>query len=71
MNFVSLHGTQANIISEIKSHRKTFFLLGGKISKIYKFELGESGRSFIMIDKKSGSPKKYPRKAGTPSRNPL
>ena len=32
MNFVSLHGTQANIISEIKSHRKTFFLLGGKMN---------------------------------------
>lgn len=56
---------------EVEQAKSAVFLLGGKISKIYKFELGESGRSFIMIDKKSGSPKKYPRKAGTPSKNPL
>ena len=29
MNFVSLHGTCSNVITEIKSHAKTFFLLGG------------------------------------------
>ena len=50
---------------------KSIFLLGGKISDIKKFELGESGRAFVIIDKVSGTPKKYPRKAGTPSKDPL
>ena len=30
--FVSLHGKKANIVRNIKTHRKTFFLLGGDIS---------------------------------------
>ena len=28
-------------------------------------------RSFIIIDKKKSTPKAYPRKAGTPSKEPL
>ena len=31
MHFVSLHGVESNIVSEVKHHSKTFFLLGGKI----------------------------------------
>ena len=56
---------------EIELAKKAVFLLGGKVSKVDKFELRSSGRSFVVIDKKGGSPKKYPRKAGTPSKNPL
>lgn len=32
MHFVSLHGTAANIIRNVCTHRKTFFLLGGDIT---------------------------------------
>lgn len=56
---------------EVAASKSSVFLLGGKISDIKKFELGESGRAFVIIDKVSGTPKKYPRKAGTPSKNPL
>lgn len=56
---------------EVAASRSSVFLLGGKISDIKKFELGESGRAFVIIDKVSGTPKKYPRKAGTPSKDPL
>jgi len=31
-HFISLHGTDANIIRNICSHEKTFFLLGGKVT---------------------------------------
>lgn len=56
---------------EVAASKSSIFLLGGKISEIKKFELGESGRAFVIIDKVSGTPKKYPRKAGTPSKDPL
>lgn len=56
---------------EVAASKSSIFLLGGKVSDIKKFELGESGRAFVIIDKVSGTPKKYPRKAGTPSKDPL
>ena len=56
---------------EVAASKSAVFLLGGKISSIVKFELGESGRSFVVIDKVSGTSKEYPRKAGTPSKKPL
>ena len=59
------------IDEEVNACKSAVFLLGGKIKDIVKFELGESGRSFIIIDKVNGTPKTYPRKAGTPSKKPL
>lgn len=59
------------IEEEVVNSKSAVFLLGGKINDTVKFELGESGRSFIIIDKVKGTPKTYPRKAGTPSKKPL
>ena len=59
------------VAEEIDNSKSAVFLLGGKIKDTVKFELGESGRSFIIIDKVNGTPKTYPRKAGTPSKKPL
>lgn len=59
------------IEEEVSTSKSAVFLLGGKIKDTVKFELGESGRSFIIIDKVNGTPKTYPRKAGTPSKKPL
>lgn len=56
---------------EVAASKSAVFLLGGKITDVVKFELGESGRSFIVIDKVKGTPKEYPRKAGTPAKKPL
>ena len=56
---------------EVSNSKKAVFVLGGKIKDVIKFELGESGRSFIVIDKANGTPKEYPRKAGTPSKKPI
>ena len=56
---------------EVEGSRKAVFVLGGKIKEVVKFELGDSGRSFIVIDKVNGTPKEYPRKAGIPSKKPI
>lgn len=47
--------------------------LGGKINKPVFFTLPDTDikRSFIIIDKEKNTPKAYPRKAGTPSKEPL
>ena len=67
--FVSYKAGQCD--EEVTASKSSVFLLGGKISDVKKFELGESKRAFVIIDKVSGTPKKYPRKAGTPSKDPL
>ena len=74
--FVKLGGQfisykSGEIEEEVVNSKSAVFLLGGKIKDTVKFELGESGRSFIIIDKVKGTPKTYPRKAGTPSKKPL
>ena len=47
--------------------------LGGKIQKVEKFQIGADnlGRSFVKIKKEKNTPKAYPRKAGTPTKDPL
>ena len=56
---------------EVSAADHAITLVGGKLDRIEKFSLGESGRAFVMIDKISQTKKKYPRKAGTPSKEPL
>lgn len=74
--FVKLGGQfisykSGEVDAEVTESKSAVFLLGGKVKEVVKFELGESGRSFIVIDKVKGTPKTYPRKAGTPSKKPL
>jgi len=47
--------------------------LGGSMKEPVYFSLPDTdiSRSFIIIDKKKSTPKAYPRKAGTPSKEPL
>ena len=56
---------------EVAAAKSSVFLLGGKVKEVRKFELGESRRAFVAIEKVNGTPKKYPRKAGMPTKNPL
>lgn len=69
--FVSYKSADAD--EEIEQAKKAIYLLGGEIEKIEKFKLPDSdfGRSFVLIKKVKGTPKDYPRKAGTPVKNPL
>ena len=41
------------------------------MKEVYKFDLYEQKRSFVVIDKVKRTPKTYPRKAGTPTKTPL
>ena len=60
-----------NIEEEIENAKNAVKTLGGKIEKKDMFELYEMGRSIVLIRKVNSTPKIYPRKAGTPSKNPL
>ena len=59
------------IQEEVQESKKACFLLGGKLKEVYKFDLEESKRSFVVVEKVKTTPKTYPRKAGTPSKMPL
>ena len=62
-----------DIEDEIKQSGKAISKLGGKLQKPVLFNLPDTNisRSFLVIDKKKSTPKAYPRKAGTPSKEPL
>ncbi len=58
---------------ELKDAKSAIQLLGGQISADDEFALpiSEEKRHIIVIDKVKDTPKKYPRKPGTPSKEPL
>ena len=61
------------IDEEVKGSKKAVKVLGGEIEDVVKFELPgtDIGRSFVKIHKVKNTAKKYPRKAGMPSREPI
>lgn len=69
--FIAMKGAQAN--EELVDSKKAIKVLGGEVNEINTFTLPreDSERSIITINKKLQTPKKYPRKAGTPNRNPI
>ena len=58
---------------ELEASKKAVFLLGGKIEEEVKFMLPDSdiSRSLIKIKKVSATPKKYPRKSGFATKEPI
>lgn len=61
------------IDEELKSSEKAVSILGGKVEEVVKFQLPgtDIGRSFVKIHKIKETKKKYPRKAGMPTKKPL
>ena len=61
------------IDEEVKASEKAVHVLGGNIEDVVKFELPgtDIGRSFVKIHKEKNTAKKYPRKAGMPSKEPI
>lgn len=60
------------IEEELHTAQRAIDLLGGKQAGIVRFSLSDAGeRSLVVIKKVGVTPKKYPRKAGVPSREPL
>lgn len=62
-----------NSQEEIDKSINAVDILGGKIENVDNFLLPgtDMGRSLIKISKVKNTPKKYPRKAGVPSKEPL
>lgn len=58
---------------EINEAKNAINILGGKIIKIEEFNLPQSdiGRTIVIIEKNKHTPLKYPRKPGTPTKEPI
>ena len=58
---------------ELEEARFGIGVLGGKLQDVISYELPEDAgeRQMIKIDKRSETPKKYPRKPGMPNKSPL
>jgi 16S rRNA (guanine527-N7)-methyltransferase len=69
--FISYKSGKVN--DEMENSRKAVQTLGGKIKEGIKFNLADQDieRSFVIIEKEKSTPRKYPRKAGLPSREPI
>ncbi len=63
----------AGATEELKESQKALELLGGRLLKDDSFRLPieDSERHIITVKKEKSSPKKYPRKPGTPNKQPL
>ena len=69
--FIAMKGSQAK--EELTVAQSAIELLGGQADELHTFTLPkeESERSIIIVNKTKKTPKKYPRKAGTPNKEPL
>lgn len=58
---------------ELKAGQKAVSVLGGTIVQMMSFRLPETdyGRTLVLVRKDKVAPEKYPRKAGTPSKEPI
>jgi len=58
---------------ELDTAQKAISTLGGKLEKVHTFTLPmeDSERSILIIKKEKQTPKKYPRKPGTPGKSPI
>ncbi len=63
----------SDIEEEKKIANKAITILGGKIEKINEFLLADTEikRNIIIIKKIKNTPEKYPRKPGTPAKEPI
>lgn len=63
----------SNIEEELKNSKNAIKILGGKVYNIDEFSLPDSDikRNIIIIKKEKETPNKYPRKPGTPAKEPI
>ena len=67
--FVSYKSGESN--EEIKAAGKAISILGGSPCECFDYELRGMGRTLVKVVKIRKTPSIYPRKAGTPSKQPL
>lgn len=70
-HFAALKGAKAQ--EEELMAQKAIIVLGGKVAKSVSLTLpsDHSDRDIILIEKVKKTPRKYPRQAGKPNRNPI
>lgn len=63
----------SEIEEELEEAKKAIKVLGGEIEKVEHFYLDDTDieRNIVIIRKVSTTPKQYPRKAGTPAKQPI
>ena len=76
--FVKMNGSfisykSEKLLEELDVAKKAIFVLGGKFVSQIDFTLdeGEIYRNLVVIKKVQKTPKQYPRKAGTATKNPI
>ncbi|WP_102264749.1 16S rRNA (guanine(527)-N(7))-methyltransferase RsmG [Mesobacillus jeotgali] len=69
--FIAMKGNQAG--EELQVGEKAISVLGGELKSAHSFTLPveESERNILIINKQKPTPKKYPRKPGTPNKTPI
>lgn len=69
--FISYKSGKAQ--EELTEASKAIFVLGGKLDKTEAFQLfgTDMERTLVVVEKKKKTPKQYPRKAGTPAKEPI
>lgn len=69
--FLAMKGASAQ--EELEVGKKAISILGGKLSQSFSFTLPQedSERNILIIHKEKVTPKKYPRKPGTPNKTPI
>ncbi|MDD5968394.1 16S rRNA (guanine(527)-N(7))-methyltransferase [Anaerostipes sp. 992a] len=62
-----------NIDEELKKAGHAIGMLGGKVESVEEFQIPGTDieRTFVKIKKRKATPKRFPRKAGMPSKDPL
>lgn len=70
-HFIAMKAAHAK--DELELGQKAITTLGGKVEDIFTFTLPieESERTILVIKKEKQTPKKYPRKPGTPGKMPI
>ena len=69
--FIALKGPE--LPQELSDCRQALALLGGQLGEVKAISLagGRYERNLVVIEKVRPTPKKYPRRAGTPQKSPL
>ncbi|MGP4059658.1 16S rRNA (guanine(527)-N(7))-methyltransferase RsmG [Halobacillus sp. H74] len=70
-HFIAMKGPNLN--EEMEDAQVAIQTVGGEVVYVHTFELPEEGseRNIAIIEKRRKTPKKYPRKAGTPNKTPI
>ncbi len=68
---IALKGS--NAVEEVAEGKKAIKILGGRVKNVHTLQLplNYGQRNIIIIDKTNNTPINYPRKPGTPTRNPI